>query len=832
MRKTDGKSRLSLDFIKTAPLATKFISGCLVLLASALIVTNALMTYGVPGLGFPGIYSEERQKVVSNLELIADLKKERLKLWIQERRDDITILTGSAFVQSATQQVREAFQEESRRGKPISSVFKTLSEEPPFITLEGYLNDWIKLKGNYSRIRIVDPGTRLIMVSTQREDLGVELSDLPSLRLQKNPDNDIWFQLQRDTVSGKPLLAISSAINVESWKPRSGISRTDGVMVMYLSVDDIIRPLMDLGGGIGKTGEVVVVNDLSETILAPRLANITKTGPSNDSIPIRTTQMTLALKGNEGILTAPDYRGVETLAAYRSIELNPFQRWGLVVKVDELEIQASARRLKLFLALVFLSVLITGSVLAYWMTKRITAPIRALTKIAQRAHSGNLDVRAPFRGNDEVGILSGSFNSLLDKIAEWRRELGSTVEKRTAELKIEIAERKQAEVSLKSQTEQLIHAQKMEAVGTLAGGIAHDFNNILLVITGYCELLLMSLRTTDQHYASVQVIQKAAFRAADLVKQMLTFSRASETNPAPMKLNLQIEDEVSLLDRTIPKTIEIRMDLDPELKMINADSTQIDQIVLNLAINARDAMPEGGALTLRARNVTLDEDYCSRNLEVSPGEYVELSVSDTGTGMEKSIQERIFEPFFTTKDPGSGTGLGLSMVFGIVKAHGGHITCHSQPGAGTTFGVYFPVAEEVQEAKDGLIKKPDHTGNETILIVDDEEMIRKFAGEMLEIIGYTVITAENGLKALEIYSQQAETIDLVILDLNMPIMNGIECLEAMAAVNPGLKALIATGYWVDSETKERLAKHAKGLISKPFKTEEFLRLIRKILDRK
>jgi signal transduction histidine kinase/CheY-like chemotaxis protein len=542
--------------------------------------------------------------------------------------------------------------------------------------------------------------------------------------------------------------------------------------------------------------------------------------------------MNLALKGSEGILTAPDYRGVEVLAAYRSVELNPFQRWGLVVKVDETEIQASARRLKLFLALVFLSVLITGSALAYWMTKSITAPIRALTKIAQRAHSGNLDVRAPFRGNDEVGILSGSFNSLLDKIAEWRRELESTVEKRTAELKIEIAERKQTEVSLKSQTEQLIHAQKMEAVGTLAGGIAHDFNNILLVITGYCELLLMAMRATDQHYASVRVIQKAAFRAADLVKQMLTFSRASETNPAPMKLNLQIKDEVSLLDRTIPKTIEIRMDLEPELKMINADSTQIDQIVLNLAINARDAMPEGGMLTLRARNVILDEDYCSRNLEVSPGEYVELSVSDTGTGMEKSVQERIFEPFFTTKDPGSGTGLGLSMVFGIVKAHGGHITCHSEPGAGTTFSVYFPVAEEAREAKDGLMEKSDHTGNETILIVDDEEMIRKFAGEMLEIIGYTVITAENGLKALEIYSQQAETIDLVILDLNMPIMNGVECLEAMAGINPGVKALIATGYWVDSETKERLAKHAKGLISKPFKTEDFLRLIRKILDRK
>ena len=384
---------------------------------------------------------------------------------------------------------------------------------------------------------------------------------------------------------------------------------------MYLPVDDIIRPLMDLGGGMAKHGEVVVVNDLSETIVAPRLANLTKTGRPNDPFPICTNQMNLALKGNEGTLTAPDYRGVKALTAYRSIELNPFQRWGLVVKVDESEIQAPARRLKLFLALVFLSVLITGSALAYWMTKRITAPIRALAQIAQRAQSGNLDVRAPFRGNDEVGVLSGSFNSLLDKIAEWRRKLESTVEKRTAELKIEIAERKQTEVSLKSQTEQLIHAQKMEAVGTLAGGIAHDFNNILLVITGYCELLLMAMRATDQHYASVRVIQKAAFRAADLVKQMLTFSRASETNPAPMKLNLQIEDEVSLLDRTIPKTIEIRMDLEPELKMINADSTQIDQIVLNLAINARDAMPEGAHAYPAGRNVILDEDYCSRNLE-------------------------------------------------------------------------------------------------------------------------------------------------------------------------------------------------------------------------
>ncbi|MFH0958872.1 MAG: hypothetical protein V1897_09235, partial [Pseudomonadota bacterium] len=212
MPKTDQESRRYIDFIRTAPLATKFIVGCLFLLASALIATNALMTYGVPWLGFPGIYTEERQKVVSNLELVADLKKERLTLWVQERRDDITILTGSEFVQSATQQIREAFQNSSRDGKPISSVFEHISREPAFITLESYLKDWIKLKESYSKIRIVDPGTRMIMISTQREDLGVELSDLPSFGSQRNLDNDIWFQLRRDTDSGKSVLAISSPI--------------------------------------------------------------------------------------------------------------------------------------------------------------------------------------------------------------------------------------------------------------------------------------------------------------------------------------------------------------------------------------------------------------------------------------------------------------------------------------------------------------------------------------------------------------------------------------------------------------------------------------------
>jgi signal transduction histidine kinase/ActR/RegA family two-component response regulator len=831
MRKTSQKTSRSLDLVITAPLATKFIVGCLVLLASALIATNALMTYGLPSLGFPGIYSEERAKVVSNLELVADLKKERLKLWIQERREDVIILTESAFVQSATLQIREAFHDKSRTGKPLSSVFEALQQEPAFLTLRGYIKDWIKLKENYSGIKIVDPGTRVVMVSTNREDLGEELTDLPSLGSKNRAENSIWFELKTDPTTGKHLLRISSPIKAESWELEPGVYRTDGVLVLYVSIEDIMEPLVYTGMGLGRTGEIVVANEVSKTIVTPRLADTKKSGPAHEVYSINTEQMNRALRGEEGTLISLDYRGVEVLAAYRSIELNPFQRWGLVVKVDEAETQAPAKRLQLFLALVFLSVLITGSALAYWMTRRITAPIRSLTRIAKSAQSGNLDVRAPFRGKDEVGVLSGSFNSLLDTIETWRRDLESKVKQRTSDLTSEIAERKQAEESLKSQTEQLIHAQKMEAVGTLAGGIAHDFNNILLVITGYCELILMSMRPADQHYASVEVIQKAAFRAADLVKQMLTFSRASETNPQPIRLNHQVEDEVSLLDRTIPKTIKILMDLEPELKMINADPTQIDQIVLNLAINARDAMPAGGTLTLRTRNIILNEEYCETNLEVRPGEYVEFAISDTGTGMEKCIQERIFEPFFTTKDPGSGTGLGLSMVFGIIKAHGGHITCLSEPGAGTTFSIYFPVAEDIREAPDGSRDSADNSGNETILIVDDEEMIRNFAGEMLEMLGYTVMKAENGLEALDIYAQQPDKIDLVVLDLNMPVMNGVECLEGMAAINPKIKALIATGYWVDAQTKKKLAANAKGLVSKPFKAEEFLGLLRSILDR-
>ena len=284
--------------------------------------------------------------------------------------------------------------------------------------------------------------------------------------------------------------------------------------------------------------------------------------------------------------------------------------------------------------------------------------------------------------------------------------------------------------------DRLRQAVKMEAIGTLAGGLAHDFNNLLQVVLGYAELILLGKEKQNKDYQRARLIYGAATRGRDLVNRILTFSRRVETKPGTIDLNYELKQVEHLLGRTIPKMIDIELRLANNLRLINADPTQIEQIILNLALNAAHAMPEGGKLVFETKNVGLDEEYCRTHLETRPGEYMLLTVSDTGHGMEKAILDRVFEPFFTTKQRGQGTGLGLSMVFGIIKSHGGYISCHSQPGAGTVFKIYFP-ATDVKIALDpaSTLEMPSF-GTETILLVDDEETIRDLGKEILTALGY------------------------------------------------------------------------------------------------
>ncbi|MBI4774425.1 MAG: PAS domain S-box protein [Deltaproteobacteria bacterium] len=381
---------------------------------------------------------------------------------------------------------------------------------------------------------------------------------------------------------------------------------------------------------------------------------------------------------------------------------------------------------------------------------------------------------------------------------------------------------------------QLRQAQKMEAIGTLAGGIAHDFNNILAAVMGYGELALELAGQAKSNSEEIKQIIKASERAKNLVRQILTFSRKGEAQFKPLSLNEKVVETVRMLDRTIPKNIGIETSLTENLKKVNADAGQIEQVLVNLASNARDAMPDGGRLVIRTGNADLDRDYCRQHVEVRSGSYVLLQVQDTGIGMDSKTLDQIFNPFFTTKEVGKGTGLGLATVHGIVKTHGGHISCYSEPSRGTLFRIYLPAYETEVPADtpaDETAAEPAG-GSERILIVDDEPALRDLGVEMLQRMGYDVITARNGEEALDIFSRKKGTLDLVILDLGMPGMGGFKCLKKIRAIDPKARVIVASGYSADRQIKDVLAAGAAGFISKPFLNKDLLGKVREVLEKK
>jgi len=384
------------------------------------------------------------------------------------------------------------------------------------------------------------------------------------------------------------------------------------------------------------------------------------------------------------------------------------------------------------------------------------------------------------------------------------------------------------EVALEAQ---LFQAQKMEAVGTLAGGIAHDFNNLLQVIQGYTEVLQNDVGRNKSSLEALQKIHHSAKRGAELTRQLLTFSRKVQSERRPLDLNREVEQLKKLLERTIPKMIEIELYLSENPAVVSADPIQVEQAIMNLAVNAKDAMPEGGKIVIETERVRLDEHFCRTHLGARPGEYVLLSISDTGHGMNREILDHVFEPFYTTKDVGKGTGLGLAMVYGIVKNHEGYILCYSEVSTGTTFKIYLPAMEQSgHRQKTGEVEDPFKGGDETILLVDDEEYIRDLGVELLTDAGYKVLTATNGEEGLELYRQKRENIDLVILDLVIPGMGGKKCYEEILKINPKSKILIVSGYSANGPGKEAIKAGAKGFVGKPFDVSHLLETIREILD--
>jgi nitrogen-specific signal transduction histidine kinase/CheY-like chemotaxis protein len=380
--------------------------------------------------------------------------------------------------------------------------------------------------------------------------------------------------------------------------------------------------------------------------------------------------------------------------------------------------------------------------------------------------------------------------------------------------------------------EQLYQAQKMEAVGRLAGGVAHDFNNLLMVIVGYGRMLSDAAEHGGEPSGEAQQILYAAERASELTRQLLTFSRQQIVQPCLVNLNSIVRDTETLLRRLIGEDIVVRAVLDSELPPVRIDRGQIEQVIVNLAVNARDAMPSGGHLTIETANVDLDQPYVRGHLTVSPGRYVMLAVSDTGQGMDLETQSHIFEPFFTTKGPGKGTGLGLSTVYGIVKQGGGHIWTYSEPGQGTTFKIYLPAVQEAGGAPQqaDLPSRMGTRGTETILVLEDEASVRKLVQAMLGQQGYTILEASNPVEALRQCREHPGSIHLLVTDVVMPGMGGRQVAELAVQYRPTLKVLYMSGY-----TGEAIAQHGAlypgvMFLQKPFSSESLLQKVREVLS--
>lgn len=464
---------------------------------------------------------------------------------------------------------------------------------------------------------------------------------------------------------------------------------------------------------------------------------------------------------------------------------------------------------------------------------RTAQPIGAIgTYWAKRYLPTEQDVRL-------VQALADSTSIALENI-ELEQALRQKLEEQTAtltqlsateaDLRHELAERMRAEAHLSTIEHQLRQSQKMEAVGQLAGGVAHDFNNVLCAIVGTADLVLWQMGPDDPHRADVEEIQRAGARAAALTKQLLTFSRKQAAVRRIVSLNPLIEGVRAMLSHLIAEQVEMNLALAPDLRTIACDPAHLEQVILNLVVNARDAMPGHGRLLIETKNVHLDEEYTRDHIGVAAGEYVMLAVTDTGMGMSKETQARIFDPFFTTKEAGRGTGLGLSIVYGIVKQAGGHIWLYSEEGVGTTFKLYFPSCDAKASIEEpGAAPVDNLFGTESVLVVEDDEQVAATIRRILSSHGYVVQVARSPEEALALVRQPEPAYHLLLTDIVMPRMNGLDLVDAVRQHRPGLAALWMSGYTDDALQMRGSGRDDLVLIEKPITRKSLLEAIRRQL---
>ena len=483
------------------------------------------------------------------------------------------------------------------------------------------------------------------------------------------------------------------------------------------------------------------------------------------------------------------------------------------------------------------SITVGGKHIANWLIGQVRDETQTEDNMREYARKIEADEESFIKAFREVPSMSQEhFMFIAQTLFNIAGQLSTTAYHNVQQARF-IFERKRAEKENEKLQTQLRQAEKMEAVGTLAGGIAHDFNNLLQAIISSTQFILLDVDKGSSMYPKLRDILSVSERARELIQQLLFFSRKLETQTKKVNLNRMIEQTMVLLERTIPKMIEIRAHLDRELWPVNADPVQIEQILLNLGSNAADSMSDGGKFIIETKNIIVDEEFINSHFEANSGAHVLLTVSDTGHGMDQETIDHVFEPFFTTKEVGKGTGLGLASAYGIVKNHGGFMTCYSEVGQGTVFKIYLPSSEQVTSEAEPSEKIKDMGGGETtggtetLLLVDDEEAIREMVSGLLERFGYTVLTASSAEQAVETYVNRSHEIDLVIMDIGMPGMGGHLGVKEIIQFDPKAKVIIASGYSINSQAQKTMEAGALGYVGKPYRLADLLDKIRTVFDR-
>lgn len=517
-----------------------------------------------------------------------------------------------------------------------------------------------------------------------------------------------------------------------------------------------------------------------------------------------------------------EYDGLTGERVIGASALIPPSGWGVIVEVPVADAYQQLTTLTVFFATVFVFTLILAAFLGWWFSFRgIIKPIGLLKKNAQEIARGDFDCQIALENDDELGQLADTLTAMATNLKE------TTVSRDI--LLNEISEHKKTEAEKENLEKQMVQAQKLESIGRLAGGVAHDLNNMLSPIIGYGELLMEDLSDDLQKHERLQQIVQAGYRARDLVGHLLAFSRRQTLAYTRLNLNQALERFEKLLRRTIREDIELTILPSSDLQTINGDVGQIEQVIMNLCVNAQDAMPDGGKLTIETTMVDLDDGYLPDHPSVQEGRYVMLAVSDTGVGMDADTQSQIFEPFFSTKGE-QGTGLGLATVYGIVKQHGGNIWVYSEPGRGTTFKVYLPITEGVPD--DNVVQpKPvrDLKGTETILLAEDNTLVRELAADILRRQGYQLMVAKNGLEALGMLKSYHGPLDLLLTDVVMPDINGKTLFTRLTEQFPDLRVLFMSGYTNDVIAHKGVLDEGIHFIQKPFTVHGLADKVREVL---